>query len=74
MMPYPTSRGDADRAAKLQEESVLGVIGVAKDRVVPGDDGPVPVARPGADACDGGGMPPVWKRYIDSRLKQFCTR
>ena len=73
MMPYPASGDDADRAAKLQEESVLGAISLGK--------GPAPVGtspedpstnRPGAGEDDD--LPPVWKRYIDSRLKQFCTR
>ena len=32
---------------------------------------PLRAADPNADAP---APPPVWTRYIDSRLKQFCTR
>ena len=75
MMPYPASGGDADRAAKLQEESVLGAMPLDKSRsasdACPEDPS---VKRHGADMDDDDGLPPVWKRYIDSRLKQFCTR
>jgi hypothetical protein len=73
MMPYPASGGDADRAAKLQDETVLGAMAQGKGRTAfdacPEDSS---ANRPGANADDD--LPPVWKRYIDSRLKQFCTR
>jgi hypothetical protein len=73
MMPYPASGGDADRAAKLQEESVLGAMTLGKGRTSSDASPEDPsMDRPGAGAD--GEMPPVWKRYIDSRLKQFCTR
>ena len=76
MMPYPASGGDADRAAKLQEEAAQGAIASDENRtasdVRPEDPS---VKRPGAAADDDDDdLPPVWKRYIDSRLKQFCTR
>jgi hypothetical protein len=75
MMPYPASGDDADRAAKLKEEMVLGAIASGKGRTAsdarPEDPS---VKRPGAAADDDDDLPPVWKRYIDSRLKQFGTR
>ena len=74
MMPYPASGSDADRAAKLKDESVLGAMASGKGR--PASD-PCPkdpsAVRPGGEADDDD-LPPVWKRYIDSRLKQFGTR
>jgi hypothetical protein len=72
MMPYPASGGDADRAAKLND-SGLGAMNLAKGRSSPCEDEvQTRTAPPGAAAeAD---VPPVWKRYIDSRLKQFCTR
>ena len=74
MMPYPASGDDADRAAKSQEEAVLGAIAVEKGRTGSATCPQDPLTkRPGADADDDD-LPPVWKRYIDSRLKQFCTR
>jgi len=73
MMPYPASGGDADRAAKLQGGSVLGAMAQGKGRPASDDcPGDPSSNRPGAEADDD--LPPVWKRYIDSRLKQFCTR
>ena len=39
-------------------------------------DSPTPWAKTGKrdDAPTAPAPPPVWTRYIDSRLKQFCTR
>jgi hypothetical protein len=73
MMPYPASGGDADRAAKLQEESVLGATDLVKGKTTSDACSKAASAEhPGA--ADDDELPPVWKRYIDSRLKQFCTR
>ena len=75
MIPYPASGDDADRAAKLQDESVLGAMALGKGRIASDGCPEEPsVNRPGAGTDDDGELPPVWKRYIDSRLKQFCTR
>jgi hypothetical protein len=79
MMPYPVSGSSADRAKTSASMPI--------DDVVPGtlsaqseweNDHAAPKGSPERDA-DGGGkdasaMAPVWSRYIDSRLKQFCTR
>jgi len=75
MMPYPASGDDADRAAKLQDESVLGAMSSGRGRAA-SDASPedASTVRPGAETDGDGDLPPVWKRYIDSRLKQFCTR
>jgi hypothetical protein len=75
MMPYPASGEDADRAAELNEGLVRGA--VASGKSGPASHGcpeDPSLKRPGADTDDDDDLPPVWKRYIDSRMKQFCTR
>lgn len=76
MTPYPASSDDADRAAKLHDdESVPGAMALGMGRLAADGCREEPsVDRPPADKDDDGELPPVWKRYIDSRLKQFCTR
>ena len=39
-------------------------------------DSPTPWTKTGKrdEVHDAPAPPPVWTRYIDSRLKQFCTR
>ena len=71
MMPYPASGDDAVRAAKIHEDSVTVVLGLTKSAALGAPSQETLPNRAGSRAED---MPPVWKRYIDSRLKQFCTR
>jgi hypothetical protein len=77
MMPYPVSGSSADRGKTSGS--------VPADDVVPGklsarpdwDDAAVPNRSTSGNAAAGGNCPdvaPDWSRYIDSRLKQFCTR
>ena len=77
MMPYPASGGDADRAAKLREETALEAMGLHKGPAATAagpERGETRSACESVKAGDDGELPRVWKRYIDSRLKQFCTR
>ena len=71
MIPYPACGDDADRVAKMREEALLGAMDLPKTDALGACSEAVLAERPGSSADD---VPPVWKRYIDSRLKQFCTR
>ena len=72
MIPYPASGGDADRVAKLDENGMLAAIAASKGQSLPGEYPEAPPCEKTGSATDD--LPPVWKRYVDSRLKQFCTR
>jgi len=78
MMPYPVSGSSADHAKTSGSMPVDGVM-PGKLSAGPDWDGSAGEKRPtdaaGANCPDGApAMAPVWSRYIDSRLKQFCTR
>ncbi len=69
MKPYPSgSNSGSAKTSSGTEQSPAMAPGFAAS----GWDKPVassPAARRGVPQ-----PPPVWTRYIDSRLKQFCTR
>ena len=69
MNPYPVSGSSADRGKTSDQQAASLVPGAAS--VAGWDKENEGSAKPGADS---GAIPPVWSRYIDSRLKQFCTR
>ena len=77
MMPYPVSGSSADHEKTSGSMPVDGVVpgklSARPDWDGAGDD------KHSADAAKtcpdtAPAIAPVWSRYIDSRLKQFCTR
>ena len=54
-----TNSGSQKSTDAAHEDPAVVLLGKPQDEKRP-DDAPPP--------------PPVWTRYIDSRLKQFCTR